>query len=175
LIEYRTLKRDEIERIWEIDRSELITQLYRMRDGQLEIEAVSYDLRGWRPGTVEHGTPLLYDCFDRGGQIFAAFEGDRIVGAAVVGANRYGPNHDLMNLVKLYVSQDYRKRGIGATLFEQALNAVRKAGAKGLYISATPTVSAVEFYQRQGAVLNPLPDPELFALEPEDIHLICWV
>jgi hypothetical protein len=43
--------------------------------------------------------------------------------------------------------------------------------ARRLYISATPSENTVNFYLRQGCVLARQIDPELFELEPEDIHL----
>jgi hypothetical protein len=42
-----------------------------------------------------------------------------------------------------------------------------------IYRSATPTEGTVQFYLRQGCVVLEQPDPGLFALEPEDIHLEC--
>jgi len=42
-----------------------------------------------------------------------------------------------------------------------------------MYVSATPTGSAVGFYLSRGCELADPPHAELFALEPEDIHLVC--
>jgi len=42
-----------------------------------------------------------------------------------------------------------------------------------MYVSATPTESAVGFYLRQGCRLAQPVHPELFAAEPEDVHLVC--
>ena len=39
------------------------------------------------------------------------------------------------------------------------------------YVSATPSSATVDAYLRLGAELLERPDPELFAEEPEDIHL----
>jgi hypothetical protein len=47
----------------------------------------------------------------------------------------------------------------------------KKGGAKSMYISATPSEHTIDFYLRLGCKVTPEPDPELFALEPEDIHL----
>ena len=44
-------------------------------------------------------------------------------------------------------------------------------GAKGLYISATPSEHTIDFYLRLGCNVTPEPHVELFELEPEDIHL----
>jgi hypothetical protein len=44
-----------------------------------------------------------------------------------------------------------------------------------LYISAAPTENTVNFYLRRGSLLAATPEPDLFALEPKDIHLVCPV
>ena len=44
-----------------------------------------------------------------------------------------------------------------------------------MYISATPSEHTINFYLRQGCVVASEVDPELFALEPEDIHLVCRI
>ena len=41
-----------------------------------------------------------------------------------------------------------------------------------MYVSATPSGSAVGSYLKHGFEPTPYPHPELFALEPEDIHMI---
>jgi hypothetical protein len=41
-----------------------------------------------------------------------------------------------------------------------------------MYISSIPSSSAVGFYLAQGCKLAEEVDAELYALEPEDIHLI---
>jgi hypothetical protein len=48
----------------------------------------------------------------------------------------------------------------------------REAGSQRMYISSTPSSSAVGFYIAQGCKLAEEVDPELYALEPDDIHLI---
>jgi hypothetical protein len=45
-------------------------------------------------------------------------------------------------------------------------------GARKLYVSATPSVSAVGFYRNRGFELAEEVNKELFELEPEDIHMI---
>lgn len=41
-----------------------------------------------------------------------------------------------------------------------------------VYVSATPSENTIHYYPRRGCVLAHQPDPELLALEPEDIHLV---
>lgn len=79
-VEFRTLRRDEIELIWTIDRREFIARTYRVQAGELVLIPLDFDVPGWPPDDVSRMTPLLYECHDRGGKFFAA-EGDHIVGA----------------------------------------------------------------------------------------------
>lgn len=174
-MQIRTLGRDEIEQVWTIDRSEMIDRIYELQDGRLVLQPHHFHARGWPPGAAEETTPRLYACFDRGGSFYGCFDGDRLIGMAALDTQWLGPDRDLLQLEMLHVSHGYRKQGVGTALFEQARVVARDRGAKGLYISATPSENTIHFYQRFGAVLTPEPDPELFALEPEDIHLVCPV
>jgi hypothetical protein len=40
-----------------------------------------------------------------------------------------------------------------------------------MVVSATPSVNTVDFYRRRGYEPTAEPLPELFELEPEDVHL----
>jgi GNAT superfamily N-acetyltransferase len=171
----RPLMRDEIETIWTIDRSEVHHQIYQMRDGQLVLTPAYFESHGWAPGQSEQDTPKLYACFDRGGAFVGMFDDRKLVGIAVVDTIPLGAVGDQLQLKYLYVSHSYRQHGVGTRLFREAGAIARARGATWLYISATPTENTIQFYQRCGAVVTPTPDPELYALEPEDIHLVCPV
>lgn len=54
----------------------------------------------------------------------------------------------------------------------KACEIAREAGSRRMYVSSTPSSSAVGFYIAQGCKLAEEVDPELYALEPDDIHLI---
>jgi predicted N-acetyltransferase YhbS len=94
-----------------------------------------------------------------------------MVGVAVLESKFIGKGKNHLQLKFLHVSRSCRKQGVGKTLFEMAARRARKLGAKKLYISATPSENTVNFYMRLGCVLAKEMDPELFELEPEDIHL----
>jgi predicted N-acetyltransferase YhbS len=173
-MEFRQLRRDEIDRVWTIDRREHIDNIYRNIEGELRLEPHNFDVPGWPPEDARIYAPLLLETFDRGGNFFAAFDGEQFAGLAVLDTVWRGPERDLLQLEFMHVGRDYRGQGLGTTLFERARTAAEERGAKGLYISATPTENTIHFYQGRGAVLTKS-DPELFALEPEDIHLECPV
>ncbi len=77
----------------------------------------------------------------------------------------------MLQLKFLHVSRDCRGQGTGTKLFHIAVEKAKELGARKLYISATPSENTVNYYMRLGCVLATEIDPELFALEPEDIHL----
>lgn len=83
-----------------------------------------------------------------------------------------GGKNTVMTLDMLYVSAEYRGRGIGRRLTEMVASQARALGATTRYISATPTRRTVDAYLRMGANVLRSPDPEMLAREPDDIHLV---
>lgn len=173
-MELRPLARDEIALVWSIDRREVIDHVYYLRDGALVREPEHYDMQGWPPGEAETYTPLLLACYDRGGAFTGAFDGAALAGVVVVDTVWRGPQRDLLQLEFLHVGRPYRGQGLGRRLFAHAQAVAAARGARGLYVSATPSEHTIHFYQRIGCQVIAEPDPELFAQEPEDIHLVCW-
>lgn len=171
----RQLTRPEVPRYWDIDRREVIDNVYYLVESQLVLKPEHYDVQGWPPGEPELYTAFMLDCFDRGGWLYGLFDGDRLVAAVVLESKFIGPRKDLLQLKALHVSCDYRNQGLGRYLFELAKEKARSLGAKGLYISATPSEHTINFYLRLGCAVTLTPDPDLFALEPEDIHLECSI
>jgi GNAT superfamily N-acetyltransferase len=72
----------------------------------------------------------------------------------------------------VHVGLGYRRRGLASRLFADIREQAGRRGARRLYISATPSDGALRFYFRQGARLAEPPDPDLLALEPDDVHLV---
>jgi GNAT superfamily N-acetyltransferase len=174
MIAIRHMTGSELGRIGEIDRSEHVTQEYRYRRGTLEARSVDIRVPPWsRFGADEHSVqgkvnawqPIL----DRGGTLVGAFDRDILVGFAI-----YRPDlaEGLANLAVLHVSRSQRRKGIASLLTEEVARLARADGASRLYVSATPSVSTVEFYRSRGFELTDEPNEELFALEPDDIHMV---
>ncbi len=171
----RDLQRDEIERVWEIDRAELICNVYYLEDGKLVLKPERWDVAGWPPGEQATYTPLLLECFDRRGWFHGLFDDLSLIGVVVVDSKLIGQRHDLLQLKFMHVSSQYRQQGLGHRLFDLATARARQQRARGLYISATPSENTINFYRRKGCVPTLHPDPDLLALEPEDIHLECTI
>lgn len=169
----RELRRDEIEQIWKIDRREVIENVYHLEEGALVLRPEHYDMQGWPRGEAELCTPILHECFDRGGWFCGLFDENKIIGAAILDSKFISRGHDQLQLKFLHISRDYRKQGLGKRLFEMARAEARERGAQQIYVSATPSENTVDFYMRLGAAVTKEPDPGLLALEPGDIHMEC--
>ena len=167
----RRLEQHEVDRVWSIDRSETVRGEYRLERGTLVVGPAHHDVTGWPPGEAEHYGPLLHDCFERGGSFFGAFEGDTLAGAAVLESRFIGAAKDQLQLVFLHVSRRSRGSGTGRALFEAATARAKELGAGRLYVSATPSENTIRFYLHRGCRVADEVDAELFAREPEDIHL----
>jgi predicted N-acetyltransferase YhbS len=171
MIEERKLLRDEIKGIWAIDRSEVIEAVYDLVDDTLVLKPAYYDIKGWPPGEADKYTPILEACYDRGGWFYGLFDDNKPVGVAVLESRLIGKNRDQLQLKFLHISNRYRHAGLGQRLFNLVAVEAKKRGAKSMYISATPSEHTIDFYLCLGCKVTPEPDPESFALEPEDIHL----
>ena len=174
MITLRHMPGRELDRIGEIDRSEHVTHEYSHRAGILEKRSVDMRVPDWsRSGAHEHSVRGRVDAWrpilERGGTLVGAFDANTLVGFAI-----YRPDlaEALANLSALFVSRGCRGRGIGSRLVEEVARLARADGARRLYVSATPSGPTVEFYRSHGFEPTDQPDAALFALEPDDIHMI---
>lgn len=71
----------------------------------------------------------------------------------------------------MYVARSYRQQGVGRKLFEKVIEKAKELKARKVYVSATPTENTINFYRKLGFVIAAEVDPNLFELEPNDIHM----
>ena len=173
MIDVRRMRPDEVGKIRGIDRAEVIRIGYRQQGTELIEMSVRWDDEGWREGEGEHSYGQMIRgaraLLDLGGTAFGAFDGDRLIGIAI-----YRPRltETVGQFGLLHVSDGYRRRGIASRLFQKVLALARADGATHLYVSATPSGSAVGFYLSAGFTPTADPDPQLLREEPDDIHMI---
>jgi GNAT superfamily N-acetyltransferase len=167
----RILKREEIEKVRDIDRSEIVQEDYYLKDGQLTLKKVFYDIKGWDPSELEENIKHLYDIYDRKGTLFGAFDGDQLIAISALESRFIGRKKDQLQLYFHHVDSHYRHKGLGGKLLKQVTEKAKKLGTKKLYISATPSKNTIDFYMHMGCKLTSELNPKLYRLEPEDIHL----
>ena len=174
MIKIRQMAASELDRIGEIDRSEHVTQEYSYRRGSLERRDVDVRVPPWsRRGDHEHSVQgkvkAWQPTLDRGGTLVGAFDADTLVGFAIYQRHLA---EGMANLAVLHVSRSYRRKGIASLLVEEIARLARADSARRVYVSATPSGPTVEFYRSHGFEPTDEPNEALFALEPDDIHMI---
>jgi len=165
---YRALERDEIRKFAEIDRYEIIEDIYYFRDDKLVLEKEYYEVKEF--DNIAERIKDLMDDYDAGKTIIGAFDEAKLVGLGSIGEKLIGKDKNVVNLETLHVSSKYRKKGIGNQLICILQEKAKQLGAEKLYVSATPSKNTVDFYRRVGFDLT-APIKELFDKEPEDIHM----
>ena len=170
----RHLAPTDLHLIGEIDRSEHVSVEYLVVGEHLTTKPVDWDIPTFDPvGTgehsvhqqIEHWKPVV----ERGAALLGAFEGDQLLGLAIIDAS-FEPG--LAWLAFLHVSRPFRRGGVATALWNEATRLAAEAGSVSVYVSAIRSGSAVSFYLSQGCSLTRTPHPILFEQEPEDIHLI---
>jgi GNAT superfamily N-acetyltransferase len=173
-VEIRPLAREELARVGEIDRTERIEILYEQRGTQLvervgDWSAQPWDPDGDGPHSVSGQQRELEKYADAGAIALGAFSADRLVGIGVV-VPHIRPG--VAQLAYMHVSDGFRAAGLGRRLIDEMERIARAADDSEMVVSATPSVNTVRFYRRRGFEPMAEPLPELFALEPEDVHMV---
>lgn len=173
-IKYRWLEPDEVTKIREIDRSEQIRTGYAYAAGKLQEMVVNWDSPSWiTEGDNEHSVAgqirFCREHLARNGRMYGAFSGEKLVG---IGLIQHDIKVGMAQLAYLHVSQGYRQQGIASQIAAVLIEEAHRAGARQIYVSATPSGSAIGFYLSQGFYPTNTPIPALFELEPEDIHMV---
>ena len=169
----RRLEYDELGRVADIDRTERIDLIFVQRGAELEPRPGDWSAPPWDPqGLGEHSVAAhlreLERYVDAGGVAFGAFESGRLVGLGVV-VPHLRPG--IAQLAWLHVTADRRDAGVGRRLCAALEAVARGAGDDRIVVSATPSEHTVTFYRRGGYEVMAEPLPELFAREPDDVHL----
>ncbi len=172
MITFRELHLIDAEKIQEIDRSERIHSIYQMEEGVLKEIKAGHECPNWSVEEVERLTVRFRSELEKGGKAFGAFDQSRLVGFGVLAHKWRGKNKDQLQVDLMYVSREYRRKGIGTRIMDDLSREAKLRGAKSLYISSTETQSAYNFYRNCGSDIAEEVDEELFELEPLDIHLV---
>lgn len=163
----RPLRIDEHRGVYDIDMTEDGDIVYTVEHGHLRATVEEWHRPPRTREAWERHLTAWHTILENGGAAWGAFV-DRMVGIAVL---RYRLEVETAQLVALFVSRPYRRQGVATSLMREVVGAACASGAAALYVSATPSRSAVGFYRSQGFELAERVHPELFELEPEDIHM----
>ncbi len=172
-MEIRRLRPEDLKLIGDIDRSEDIGIGYSVENGELISVSVNWAVPRWSPsGSGEHSVQHQIDTWspvlERGGVLLGAFDGAVLAGLAIV-ETEFEPG--MTWLAFMHVGRSHRRRGVATALWTEAERIAAASDADTIYVSATRSESAVGFYLSRGCALAATPHPNLYAQEPDDIHL----
>ena len=172
-VEFKRLARVELSSVAEIDRTERIDLIYEQQGTKLVERRGSWNSPAWDPhghgaNSVTAHRQALEHYLDAGGIALGAFSKGQLVGIGVV-VPHLRPK--IAQLTFLHVSAAFRAMGIGRRLSDELDLIARDAGDTEIVVSATPSQNTVRFYMSRGYQLMAQPLPELYELEPEDVHM----
>jgi GNAT superfamily N-acetyltransferase len=141
----------------------------RRADRRRPLSGLRIDELPWSEAELAEIAERLAPVLEAGGVALGAFAGDRLVGAAVLGGERFGSR---LELAFLYVDAAARGRGAATALLDEVCRRARARGAAQLYVSASDTESSIGFYLDRGWRPADPPEAALAAgYPPSDIGL----
>ena len=156
MITIKQLEKSQISLLGQIDRSEYIDTHYIYKNGVLETEVVAWDVPTWSNGAGDHSVGnLINECqsvLAADSVLLGAFDGEKVAGIAIL---RHNLTEHMAQLALLHVSRAHRRQGVARRLTEEMVRLSKATGATEMYVSATPSGSAVGFYTSQGFKVAP--------------------
>lgn len=125
----------------------------------------------WDDEKKEFVIHSLVNCVKSGGFVAGAFADSDLIGFANVEGERFGSNHEYLELPYIHVSNEIRNSGIGRKLFELCCKKAKQLGAKKLYIAAHPSEETQHFYRSVGCTYAAEINQKIFEKEPLDIQM----
>jgi ribosomal protein S18 acetylase RimI-like enzyme len=170
MIQIRRMGPDEVERLSELDVSEEGDIVYKWVHGEVVAVPEKWTRPRWSDEECsERINSIRHDLTEGGVVMIGAFDADLLVGVATFRAYL---SPSMSELAGLWVSCTHRRRGVATRLVAELERRARETGSAALYVSATPSRSAVGFYRSRGFRPTLDANPELYERQPEDIHMV---
>ena len=166
-ITIRRLSENDLRLAQGIDVSEDGQSVFRYINGELTTEPRKWHRPAWDAPRWER-TITTWAQVLRWDVVIGAFDGATLIGMASL---RYRLMETVAQLVSLHVSRAYRRHGVATRLLQELMRLARQSNARELYVSATPSASAIGFYTSHGFAPTAHVNQRLYDLEPEDIHM----
>lgn len=135
----REMKLEEAERIKEIDRSERINLIYENSNKGLKEVRTDQECPTWNTRELDQLLERFRIEITEGGIAYGAFENECLIGFGVLCHKLRGKNKDRLQIDLMYVTRNFRRKGIGKQLINELSKEAINRDAKFLYISSTET------------------------------------
>jgi N-acetylglutamate synthase-like GNAT family acetyltransferase len=167
---YRELELIEAEKIKMLDATCFVKNAWRYVDGEISLVAINwtdYEL----PNGLQWHIERLKKTIKTGGKVFGCFDKNILVAYTTVNAELFGIESKKVLLEQLFVSKDYRNKGIGKELFCLCSAQAKKWGADKLYLCAGSSEDTIAFYNKLGCVNTSEINQQLYEEDPNDMQL----
>ena len=167
---YRELELSEVEKIKFIDATYFIKNAWRLVDGKIQLVEIN-----WTDHELPNGLQWHMDRFretlQSGGKAFGCFDESILVGYATVNADKFGTYSQYILLDQIFVSKDYRNKGIGKELFHLCKVQAKAWGVDKLYLCAGSSEDTIAFYNKIGCVHANEINQKLYEEDHNDMQL----
>lgn len=147
-----------------------VTNCWRKINGEYQLLPVCYT-EEWNLCERKQMAQKIISAIRCKATAIAAFIDNSVVGFALLSNYLFGNEKKYIDLAEFYVSEPYRRNGIGKLLFDKICLEARRLGARKLYISAHSAEESIAAYKKYGCVLAEEPDIAHIDKEPFDLQL----
>ena len=147
-----------------------VTNCWRKINGEYKLMPVDYT-EEWNLYDRRNMAQKIISAFHCDSIAFAAVMDNSVIGFALLNNSLFGRNKQYSDLTEFYVTETFRRRGVGKKLFERICSEAKRHGAKKLYISAHSAEESIAAYKKYGCVLAEEPDAAHIEKEPFDLQL----
>lgn len=167
---YKELNIEQAERIGEIDGECYIHKAWREVNGKRELVVIDWtddELPNGLSWHIEHFKKSLLN----GGRAIGCFNDDILVGYLVINSHIFGKCSKYILLDQLFISKNYRNKGIGKKLFDLAAELAKEFMAEKIYICAGSSEDTIAFYSKLGCIEATEVNEELYEMDRNDYQL----
>jgi len=167
---YRQLAPHECERIKEIDPSTFVKRAWRKVNGVKQWIDLNWQDNDFPEGYQNH-LAALKETFKDGGFALGAFDGERLIGFCSVNREIFGSHYKYVLLDQIFISAEYKRKGIGKRLFLMSTEQAKLWGADKFYICAGSSEDTLAFYNSLGCVEAVEINQGLYEADENDVQL----
>lgn len=167
---YKELNLEQAEKIGDIDGECYIHKAWREVNGArtlVVIDWTDYELPKGLAWHIEHFKMSL----SKGGKAIGCFDKGLLVGYVVVNGEIFGNSAKYILLDQLFISKNYRNKGIGKRLFGIACELAKELKGEKIYICAGSSEDTIAFYFKLGCVDATEINEELYEMDRNDYQL----
>jgi ribosomal protein S18 acetylase RimI-like enzyme len=147
-----------------------VKRCWRKENGAWALKDIAF-IEQWDNKSKSEVISSFISCIEGGGSIIAIYMDDNLIAFSQIESKLFGSKSEYVNLASMQVSYEFRRQGLGKSLFEESCMEAKRMGAKKLYISAHSSEETQAYYRAMGCREATEINPELFEKEPFDVHM----